>query len=165
MTRWTVWRIILSRFALDYLSAAEIRCRLDVPLQLPTLPVTAEKRHNLFLAFKEALHNVVKHSAANEVRVELKLEAAQLAIRVADNGRGFDAASTGGWSRGGGPHRARQRTGEHAAAAGGNRRRVRDSQRTRTRHDGDIHRALARNLDAPDNFVGNSYDNTKLFTT
>jgi signal transduction histidine kinase/ligand-binding sensor domain-containing protein len=83
----------LSRFAHDYLSAANIRCRLDVPLQLPPLPVTAEIRHNLFLAFKEALHNIVQHGAAAEVRVELKLEAAQLTLRVADDGRGFDAAT------------------------------------------------------------------------
>jgi signal transduction histidine kinase len=83
----------LSRFAYEYLSVAEIRCRLDLPLHLPTLPVTAEVRHNLFLAFKEALHNIVKHAAANEVRVELKLEAAQLALHVADDGRGFDPAA------------------------------------------------------------------------
>jgi signal transduction histidine kinase len=83
----------LSRFAHDYLSAAEIRCRLDVPLQLPALPVMAEMRHNLFLAFKEALHNVVQHSGAAEVRVELKLEIAQLTLRVADDGRGFNTAT------------------------------------------------------------------------
>ena len=83
----------LSRFAYEYLSVAEIRCRLDLPLHLPTLPVTAEVRHNLFLAFKEALHNIIKHAAASEVRVELKLEAAQLALQVADDGRGFDAAT------------------------------------------------------------------------
>ena len=81
----------LSRFAYDYLSTAEIRCRLDVPLQLPALPVTAEVRHNLFLAFKETLHNAVKHAAATEVRVELKLEQSKLMLLVADNGRGFAA--------------------------------------------------------------------------
>jgi ligand-binding sensor domain-containing protein/two-component sensor histidine kinase len=80
----------LSRFSYEYLSVAEIRCRLDFPLQLPTLPVTAEVRHNLFLAFKEALHNIVKHAAANKVRVQLELAAAQLTLRVADNGHGFD---------------------------------------------------------------------------
>jgi signal transduction histidine kinase len=83
----------LSRFANEYLSVAEIRCRLNLPLQLPTLPVTAEIRHNVFLAFKEALHNIVKHADAREVRVELKLEAAQLALQVADDGRGFDPAA------------------------------------------------------------------------
>jgi signal transduction histidine kinase len=91
----------LSRFAYEYLSVAEVRCRLDLPLHLPTLPVTAEVRHNLFLAFKEALHNIVKHAAANEVRVELKLEAAQLALQVADNGRGFDLVGSDGGSAAG----------------------------------------------------------------
>ena len=85
----------LSRFAHDYLSAAEIRCRLDVPLQLPALPVRADVRHNLFLAFKESLNNVVKHAAATEVRVELKLEPSRLALLVADNGRGFTADAKG----------------------------------------------------------------------
>ena len=83
----------LNRFAHDYLSAAEIRCRLDLPLHLPALPVTAEIRHNLFLGFKEALHNAVQHGAATEVRVDLKLEAEQLTLRVADDGRGFDSAA------------------------------------------------------------------------
>lgn len=84
----------LSRFAYDYLSVAEIRCRLDVPLQLPALPVPAEVRHNLFLAFKEALHNVVKHAAAGEVRVEMKLEQQQIVLSVTDNGRGFPPGET-----------------------------------------------------------------------
>ena len=83
----------LSRFAHDYLSEARIRCRLDVPLQLPALPVMAETRHNLFLAFKEALHNVVQHGAAAEVHVALKLETGQLWLRVTDDGRGFDPAN------------------------------------------------------------------------
>jgi len=79
----------LSRFAYDYLSAAEIRCRLDMPLDLPALPVMAETRHNLFLAFKEALHNVVQHAAASEVHVALTLEKNRLILRVSDNGVGF----------------------------------------------------------------------------
>jgi ligand-binding sensor domain-containing protein/signal transduction histidine kinase len=79
----------LSRFAYDFLSVAEIRCRLDLPLQLPAVLVTTEVRHNLFLAFKEALNNVVKHAAASEVQVALKLEANQLTLTVADNGRDF----------------------------------------------------------------------------
>ena len=79
----------LSRFAHDFLSAADIRCRLDVPVQLPPWPVTAEVRHNLFLAFKEALHNVVSHAAASEVKVALQLAENKLIVSVEDNGRGF----------------------------------------------------------------------------
>ena len=80
----------LCRFACDFLSAANVRCRLDVPLQLPAWPLTAEVRHNLFLAFKETLHNVISHAAASEVRVFLKLEAHKIILTMTDDGCGFD---------------------------------------------------------------------------
>jgi signal transduction histidine kinase len=84
----------LSRFSYEFLSAAEIRCRLEVPMPLPGLPVAAEVRHNLFLALKESLHNVVKHAAATEARIELKLEPQRIVLSVTDNGRGFDPEDT-----------------------------------------------------------------------
>jgi signal transduction histidine kinase/ligand-binding sensor domain-containing protein len=80
----------LSRFAYDFLSAANVRCRLDVPVQLPAWPLTAEVRHNLFLAFKETLHNVVRHAIASEVHVTLMLETGKIILAVADDGCGFD---------------------------------------------------------------------------
>jgi signal transduction histidine kinase len=80
----------LGKFAQDFLSHTSIRCRLDVPVQLPGWPLTAEVRHNLFLAFKEALHNTLKHAAATEVRISLSLETAGFTLTVEDNGRGFE---------------------------------------------------------------------------
>jgi signal transduction histidine kinase len=82
----------LGKFAQDYLSVAGIRCRLDVPIALPAWPLTSEVRHNLFLAFKEALHNVVKHAAATEVRVSLIPADTGFSLSVSDNGKGFDPA-------------------------------------------------------------------------
>ena len=79
----------LGRFAQHFLAAAGIRCRLDVPLALPALALTAEIRHNVFLAFKEALHNVVKHAQATEVRLTLELRPEGFMLVIADNGCGF----------------------------------------------------------------------------
>jgi signal transduction histidine kinase len=79
----------LGKFAQDYLRPAGVRCRLDLPMQLPHWPLSAETRHNLFLSFKEALHNIVKHSGASEVSVKLTLKANSFALTVQDNGRGF----------------------------------------------------------------------------
>jgi len=70
-----------------------IRCRLDFPVHLPAWPVTAEVRHNLFLACKEALHNVVKHSGATEVHIAFALQPAGFAVTISDNGRGIDPAA------------------------------------------------------------------------
>ena len=79
----------LSQYAQSFLKLAGIRCRLEMPLQLPQQPVSAEVRHNLFLAFKEALNNVVKHAAASEVQIALIPENSGFELSVADNGRGF----------------------------------------------------------------------------
>jgi signal transduction histidine kinase len=46
-------------------------------------------RHNVFLAVKEALHNVLKHSGASEVWLRLKLADTTVCLEVEDNGCGF----------------------------------------------------------------------------
>jgi ligand-binding sensor domain-containing protein/signal transduction histidine kinase len=83
----------LGKLIHELLGSSGIRCRLDFPVQLPPWPVTAEVRHNLFLAFKEALHNVLKHSAAKEVQISFALEPAAVAVNIRDNGCGFDPAA------------------------------------------------------------------------
>lgn len=77
-------------FAQELLAAANLRCRLDVPVEVPAWPLTAETRHNLFLAFKEALTNVIKHAAASEVRIALEAHSQEFVLVIRDNGRGFD---------------------------------------------------------------------------
>lgn len=79
----------LGRYAQTFLASPGMRCRLDVPISLPNWPLTSEIRHNVFLAFKEALHNVVKHAKATEVRITLELGAASFVLSVSDNGLGF----------------------------------------------------------------------------
>jgi signal transduction histidine kinase/ligand-binding sensor domain-containing protein len=82
--------IYLGKYAQDYLRSAGIRSRLKMPEELPSWTITAEVRHNLFLAFKEALNNVVKHSGASEVSVKLTLGAKGFVLAAQDNGRGFN---------------------------------------------------------------------------
>jgi signal transduction histidine kinase len=50
-------------------------------------------RHQLFLVFKEALNNVLRHSGGSECNVELTLESGWITLAVSDNGTGFDNAS------------------------------------------------------------------------
>lgn len=81
----------LSQFAQEHLTLAGVRCVLDVPTVLPSVVLSAEIRHNLLLAAREALQNVVAHAAATEVRVALRLDPSGLNIVIADNGRGFES--------------------------------------------------------------------------
>jgi signal transduction histidine kinase/ligand-binding sensor domain-containing protein len=80
----------LGRFAQDFTSAAGVRCRIDVPTELPAWPLTAEVRHNLFLVLKEALHNVIKHAEAREIKIGLHSRACGFTLVVEDDGKGFD---------------------------------------------------------------------------
>jgi signal transduction histidine kinase/ligand-binding sensor domain-containing protein len=84
----------LERFAQDWLSTAGFRCRLDLPVQFPEWRLTSEVRHNVFLAFKEALHNAVKYSGASEVIIRLTVKEESFELAVADNGRGFAVGET-----------------------------------------------------------------------
>ena len=80
----------LCHLADDSFEAGEVRCRKEVPTGLPSIPVTAEIRHNLALAVKEALANTLKHARAHTVRLRLEWAAPKLVITVADDGVGFD---------------------------------------------------------------------------
>jgi signal transduction histidine kinase len=62
---------------------------LEVATDLPDAPVGAEQRHHLFLAFKEALHNALQHSGADQARLEIAADAHTLAVTLFDNGCGF----------------------------------------------------------------------------
>ncbi len=79
-----------SLFAQRFLNLAGIACRLDVAESFPSLSLDSRVRHSVFLAFKEALNNAVRHSAATEVRIEMAATDHLLNIVVADNGRGFE---------------------------------------------------------------------------
>jgi signal transduction histidine kinase len=81
----------------DYIAAqaqelfqlTEVLCRVDLPPEMPRVPLTAEVRHNLFLTVKEALNNVVRHARAREVWIRFKLEKELFTISVVDDGAGF----------------------------------------------------------------------------
>ena len=79
----------VSKFAQEYLSVAGIRCRLDVPAELPPHTLPAEVRHNLFLAIKEALNNVVKHAGATEVWLRVMVNPSSFCVAIEDNGCGL----------------------------------------------------------------------------
>jgi len=105
----------ISHFAGELFEGSPARCRLDVPDELPARPLPPDVRHNIFLILKETLTNVLKHSGATEVNLQIKLPPNGLEIIVADNGKGFDATATAASGRRNGLDNMRRR----AAAVGG----------------------------------------------
>ena len=80
-----------------------LACQLEIPDELPARPMESALRHHLFLAVKEALHNVVAHAKARTVRLDLSLEGSWLKLVITDDGQGFTPDEPGA----GGPSRSR----------------------------------------------------------
>jgi signal transduction histidine kinase len=90
----TVERFVnyLTQYTEQYLDAAGLRFRFDIPRELPGAMLAGSMRHNLFLAVKEALRNTVKHAKAELLWLRVSVEGGELTITVEDNGKGFDPA-------------------------------------------------------------------------
>lgn len=81
----------VGQYAADFLRAAGIEHRIDLPKRAPDEPVFADVRHNLFMAVKESLNNVVRHAGASRVELQLTLSEKSIRIVIRDDGRGFGA--------------------------------------------------------------------------
>ncbi|MEZ4957980.1 MAG: two-component regulator propeller domain-containing protein [Saprospiraceae bacterium] len=80
----------LNQYAIDLLENTNIDLLVNLPEVIPQITVTGEYRRTTFLAFKEALNNMLKHANASQVAINFKLIGNDLHIIVADNGVGFD---------------------------------------------------------------------------
>lgn len=90
----------LVSYAQSFLSVAGLRCRLDLPDQLPAAGLTSQTRHNLYLCLKEALNNIVKHSGATEVTIAMRVGPNTFTLIVSDNGRCGKTSHVNGYGAG-----------------------------------------------------------------
>src|SRR5581483_2730844 len=102
----------LGQFAVEFLQMAGIRCRVELPDDCAERSAPAEMRHNLFLASKEALNNVARHSQSTEAWLRVTNTQEELAIVIEDNGQGFKDAPVSGEADG--LQNMRHRLGEFA---------------------------------------------------
>jgi signal transduction histidine kinase len=81
-------------YADRFLGLANILWRLeDSPAETDCV-VDSRHRHQLFLAFKEALTNIVRHSGATEVRLSIRRLNGEVRLAIADNGCGLTTNRT-----------------------------------------------------------------------
>lgn len=80
----------IGQYAVDFLSKAHIKCRLDLPGIFPDWKASSEIRHNTFLAVKEALNNSAKHSGTKEMHIKVSVNDHVIFISVRDFGSGFE---------------------------------------------------------------------------
>lgn len=81
----------LRRYASEYLDAYQIPVQFILPEDgSHTLSIGGEKRRNIFMVFKETLHNTVKHAQATSITIRVEVNN-QFYVRISEvGGVGFD---------------------------------------------------------------------------
>jgi ligand-binding sensor domain-containing protein/signal transduction histidine kinase len=85
----------IGQYAQEYFRRTGIECAVTIPARLPMQPLSSQSRHHLFLAVRESLANILKHSKATRARIVMDCRDSKFEITVSDNGTGFDPASNG----------------------------------------------------------------------
>ena len=84
----------IAHFANEQFADSTIRCRQDLPANLPARALPPDVRHNIFLIVKEALTNVLKHAGGSVVMLQVLIDGEKLKIVIADDGKGFATGAT-----------------------------------------------------------------------
>lgn len=78
------------RYASEYLEEYKIKLAWQQEMDEVVVRISGEKRRNVFLVIKEALHNVVKHASANHVHISITAYTDKVEIVIQDDGIGFN---------------------------------------------------------------------------
>ena len=76
-------------YSTEYLEGTSVKCNVSIPHDIPEKELNGDRRRNIFLCVKETLNNMLKHSGATELSIDI-LTNGMLTIRIHDNGRGID---------------------------------------------------------------------------
>jgi signal transduction histidine kinase len=85
----------VAKYAESFFQNSPMRCRFAIEDDLPPLPCDLGIRRNLFLAVKEALNNILRHSGGTAAEVEIHRVRNELVVTIRDDGRGFDPSKAG----------------------------------------------------------------------
>jgi len=80
-------------YAINYLEGTAIDCKISISPIIPTIEISGDKRRNIFLCTKELLNNILKHSKATEVKIDITADK-NFVLKISDNGVGIDPELT-----------------------------------------------------------------------
>ncbi len=86
--------IYIREYATKYFEQSDIAVLFDYPQHIEPIKIPEEQRRNLFMAIKESLNNIAKHSGADAVTILFRAEKGKVDFIVTDNGKGFDMNET-----------------------------------------------------------------------
>jgi signal transduction histidine kinase len=85
----------MRRFASDLFAARNIDFVFRAPAADQDLKLGADMRREIYLVFKEAVNNIMRHADCTQAEIDFSRDRDWLALRVSDNGKGFPATASG----------------------------------------------------------------------
>jgi signal transduction histidine kinase len=76
-------------YSIEYFDGTPIECKVTMPETIPFHEISGDKRRNVFLCVKESLNNILKHSMAGRVKIDIEVDH-KLKIKITDNGVGIE---------------------------------------------------------------------------
>lgn len=67
-----------------------VSVKFDSPSDAENLRLTMNTRRELYLIFKEAVNNAMRHSDCTKIEITFRIEGSEIFLRIKDNGSGFD---------------------------------------------------------------------------
>lgn len=80
----------MQAFAASMLTPHEIYFNIYADEAVKKIKLTTEQRKNIYLIYKEAIHNIIKHAECPEVEIKMLYRSNTFFMVIKDNGKGFD---------------------------------------------------------------------------
>ncbi len=85
--------LYMKSFASQIFETKQIDYSISIEPKLSTLNLPLDFRRNLFLIFKEAITNIIRHADAKSVNIEMKRRNKMFLLIIADDGKGFNGVA------------------------------------------------------------------------
>jgi len=82
--------IRMKNFTVEFCSINRIEYEINVQELTTDFSLQEEVRRNIYLIFKEALNNIIKHANATKVTIATKYSEGTFEMMIEDNGKGFE---------------------------------------------------------------------------
>lgn len=83
----------IREYSLKYFEPLSIQLTFNYPEQFSGISLSEEQRRNIYLTIKETFNNAAKYAWCNKVTVDIEETAAEILLRITDDGKGFDVNS------------------------------------------------------------------------
>ncbi|MBC8047264.1 MAG: hypothetical protein H7Y00_10740 [Fimbriimonadaceae bacterium] len=80
----------MKSFALENMQAKNVRTEFFIDEKLNDLKLSSDRRKDLFLIYKESIHNIIKYANCTDVKIHFNKNKDAIEMKIEDNGSGFN---------------------------------------------------------------------------